>query len=65
MNCVSHLAERDPAVEVRRAAVALVTLLLRGLKTEALQVSHDAQAPAVSWGKAINIMPSLHRSWNL
>lgn len=38
LNCVTNLAARDPAVEVRRAAVLLITLLLRGLDSEALQV---------------------------
>jgi len=38
LNCVSNLVTRDPAVEVRRGAVSLITLLLRGLDTEALQV---------------------------
>ena len=35
---MSNLVTRDPAVEVRRGAVSLITLLLRGLDTEALQV---------------------------
>ncbi|XP_057368356.1 transport and Golgi organization protein 6 homolog [Daphnia carinata] len=38
LNCVTNLVARDPAVEVRRAAVLLITLLLRGLDSEALQV---------------------------
>jgi len=42
LNCVSNLVTRDPAVEVRRGAVSLITLLLRGLDTEALQVSHSS-----------------------
>lgn len=37
--CVSHLVQSDPAVEVRRAAVLLITLLLRGLDGDALQVT--------------------------
>ena len=41
MNCVSNLVQRDPAVEVRRAAVLLITLLLKGLDKEALLVGLD------------------------
>jgi len=41
MNCVSNLVQRDPAVEVRRAAVLLITLLLKGLDKEALLVGFN------------------------
>ena len=38
LNCVSNLAQRDPTVEVRRAAILLIHLTLKGLKTDALKV---------------------------
>ena len=38
-NCVSQLVQHDKEVEVRRAAVLLLKLLLQGLDTDALKVS--------------------------
>ncbi|XP_072038821.1 transport and Golgi organization protein 6 homolog [Amphiura filiformis] len=38
MNCVSTLLKTDPEVEVRRACVLVITLILKGLGSNALQV---------------------------
>ena len=56
LNCVSNLAARDPAVEVRRAAVLLITLLLKGLDSEALQVSASLLAHSTALRRRYKFM---------
>lgn len=44
-SCLTAIAKTDPEVEVRRAAVHVVVLLLRGLSEKATEVGHLAACP--------------------
>lgn len=43
--CLSALVDTDPAIEVRRAAVLVVSQLLDGLGADALKVSTNPRIP--------------------
>lgn len=47
-SCLTAIAKTDPKAEVRRAAVHMVVLLLRGLSEKATEVGH---LPACPWGR--------------
>lgn len=47
-SCVTAIAKTDPEAEVRRAAVHVVVLLLRGLSEKATEVGHPLLPPGTA-----------------
>lgn len=64
-SCVTAIAKTDPEAEVRRAAVHVVVLLLRGLSEKATEVGHPRDSETLSWNTVLQglSLPWGGRSW--